>query len=125
MNMKALLVLHASFAGLVFAGTAAAGLRASVKNGLLCFVPALLLLIWFVSSIGMYWLKKWAWWGSFGSVLGVCCILAYLAILPVPSSAHSDPSGFLMLVYVALMTPFAGALMLLLLIRRKVFGGAS
>ncbi|MCX6922177.1 MAG: hypothetical protein NT154_03000 [Verrucomicrobia bacterium] len=125
MKTRVLTVLHALLAALVLAGSAVAGLRASEAEGLVCLVPALVLLPWFVFSVGLCFLRRWAWWGSFGSVIGLYCILGYFALMPVPGGPHSDPSGLLNAAGVVVMSPFAAVVILLLLVRRKVFGGVA
>lgn len=125
MNTRGLTLLHILIASLVFLGSIVAGVRASRTEGLLCCLPALFLLPWFVCSVGLLFRRKWAWWGSLGSVLMVYGVLAYFLLLPVPSGSHSDPSGFLTVVGLLLMVPFALVIVLLLLIRRQVLRGAS
>jgi hypothetical protein len=120
MNTKVLTLLHTLIACLVFVGSIVAGARASRTEGLVCCLPALLFLSWFVCSIALLLRRKWAWWGSFGSVLMIYGVLAYSWLLPVPRGAHSDPSGFLNLIGLVLMVPLAFVIVLLLVVRRHV-----
>ena len=125
MNTRALTLLHTLIASFVFLGSIVGGVRASRTEGLLCYLPAVFLLPWFVCSVGLLFRRKWAWWGSLGAVLMLYGGLACFLLVPVASGSHSDPSGFLTVVGLALMVPFALAIILLLLVRRQVLRGAS
>jgi hypothetical protein len=122
MNARLLALVHTIIAVLVFGGVTVASFRAYLASeGISSGFPSLLLLPWVVSAFGLQFGKKWGWWGSLLVVAGLYCVLGYFALAPLPSSAHSDPSGFLMLAWIALAVPLACVLMLLVVIWRVTF----
>ena len=122
MNAKLLALVHTIIAVLVFGGVTMASFRAYLAGeGISSSFPSLLLLPWVVSAVGLQFGRKWGWWGSLVVVAGLYCFLGYFALHPVPSGAHSDPSGFLMLAWIALAVPLACVLILLMVIWRVTF----
>ncbi len=127
MHGKGLIILHAAIAGCIAAFVTSMGYRGLSRtlewDALTWSLAgaAVICLGWFICSVGLLFRRRWGWWGSLVCVLSICSILGYFMFLPTSAGPHSDPSGFLRVVFAALLTPFAGAVLLLLLIWRQLF----
>jgi len=122
MNTKKLTVLHALIATAALAGSTICAFGAPRPEAFQWFLPVLLF-PWFMCAVGLLFQRQWAWRGSFGMVVLYYLVLGYFLLQPVPGGTASDPSGFLMIAGIALMVPFSGVILLLLVIRRRLFGG--
>ena len=138
MNTRSAMVLHTLLAGIVVVlvtSMASRGLTKGVEWDLMEWSLAVIVpvcLAWFVFAVSLFFRQRWAWWGSISVVLLIYAALGYLFVWPVVQSVlgwrpnfPSDPIGLFEFIGIALMIPFASALVLLFVIRRQVFSKSN